>query len=65
MPKINRGQPGRKIHPKGILKEWPPSHCYSDGKGGLWTHTGTGAECQRPECVALREPVPWGYSDEG
>lgn len=60
MPKLNR----KKVHPRGILKEFPPTHVFSDGLGGLWTHEGTGAECRKPDCVASRDPRPWGYSDE-
>ena len=81
MPKINRNKPRRPVrldvlgmderppvgnHPRGILKEWPPTHAWSNGKGGIETHTGTGADCTRSECVAWREEqtAPWGYSDE-
>lgn len=64
MPKLNR----KKVHPRGVLKEFPPTHVFSDGLGGLWTHEGTGAECRKPDCVAWRAEQaaerPWGYSDE-
>lgn len=70
-PKGDRPRPRRKPEPeywRGILREWPPTHVYSDGAGGIWTHQGTGADCRMPDCVEWRREQaaerPWGYSDE-
>lgn len=62
--------------PRRVSKDYEPQHCYSDGKGGVWTHRGRSRDCGKPECVQWHreqwttgsepppEPAPWGYSDE-
>ncbi len=60
MPKIKKPT----VHPRGIVKEWPPQHTYSDGKGGLFTHEGHGRHCLRLECVEARGERPWGLPEE-
>lgn len=47
-------RPPMKKHRRGILREWPATHAWSDGEGRVWTHQGTGAECREAACVAWR-----------
>lgn len=51
-------QTARPILPR-VSKDYEPSHCYSDGEGGVWTHRGLSRECTKLECVQWhREQEP-------
>jgi hypothetical protein len=82
VPKLS-ARKGPKVYgtaqpiPRRVSKDYEPSHCYSDGKGGVWTHRGRSRQCRKPECVqwwreqdrarpplVRDEPAPRGYSEE-